>query len=99
MVKLQRNNLSYFFAASFLIILVDLILVNSVLYEEFDQVLAIGITLDFVVVIPLLLYFLVYRKINNQILSVLPFALLGYIALVFMMPNTAQGTLDVVKYM
>ncbi|MFC7680701.1 hypothetical protein [Paenibacillus sp. GCM10028914] len=66
MVKLQRKHMFYFVAASFLIILVDLILVNSVLFKQFDQVLAIGMTLDFVVVIPLLLYLFVYRQKKTQ---------------------------------
>ncbi|WP_207383523.1 hypothetical protein [Paenibacillus solani] len=68
------------------------------MFNNHDTWLTLGITLDFVVAIPVLLYFLVYRKSNKRFLSVLPFALLGYIALVFIMPNSAQGTLDVVKY-
>lgn len=98
MVRLQKRNLHYFLGLMILIVSVDFILMNSGLFTEFDQVLSIGIILDFVVVIPLLIYFLIYKKINVSFLSVLPFALLGYILLGFMMPSTGQRLLDVVKY-
>ncbi|MEK3913459.1 hypothetical protein [Paenibacillus sp. FSL H7-0331] len=98
MFKLYKNNVSYFIGVSLFIILFDLVIVNSVLFKENDQLLTIGISIDFVVVIPLLLYFLIYRNLNKKIIAILPFALLGYIALVLIIPSTGQGTLEVVKY-
>jgi hypothetical protein len=88
----------YFVGVSLFIILFDLVIVKSVLFKENDQLLTIGVTLDFVVVIPLLLYFLIYRKLNKKIISILPFALLGYIALLLMIPSTSHGTVEIVKY-
>ncbi|RUT31770.1 hypothetical protein EJP77_10310 [Paenibacillus zeisoli] len=98
MSKLFRNNMSYFIGVSLFIILFDLVVVKSVLAKENDQLLSIGVTLDFVVVIPLLLYFLIYRQRNKKIIAVLPYALIGYIALALTLPHTSQGTLDIVKY-
>lgn len=75
MFKLYKNNVSYFIGVSLFIILFDLVIVNSVLFKENDQLLTIGISIDFVVVIPLLLYFLIYRNLNKKIIAILPFAL------------------------
>ncbi len=61
MFKLYKYNVSYFIGLSLFIKLFDLVIVKSALFKENDQLLTIGVTLDFVVVIPLLLYFLIYR--------------------------------------
>ncbi|WP_433945159.1 hypothetical protein [Paenibacillus sp. SN-8-1] len=98
MPKLFRNNMSYFIGVSLFIILFDLVVVKSLLAKKDDQLLSIAVTLDFVVVIPLLLYFLVYRKRNKKFIAVLPYALIGYIALALTLPGTSQGTLEIVKY-
>ncbi|GGA15503.1 hypothetical protein GCM10008018_70300 [Paenibacillus marchantiophytorum] len=94
-----KSNFIYFLCASLFIYLIDLVLVRSALYAEHDQILTIGFALDFVVVLPILLYFLIYRKINKSFISVLPFALLGYLALLLFIPAKGQGTLEWVKYL
>ncbi|MBH5319630.1 hypothetical protein I6N90_17680 [Paenibacillus sp. GSMTC-2017] len=68
------------------------------MFIENDQLLTIGISLDFVVVLPLLLYFFFFRKQNITIISALPFALVGYLGLVLIIPATGQETLEVIKY-
>jgi len=83
---------------SLFIILFDLAVVKSVPFKENDPLLVIGISLDFVVIIPLLLYFLVYRKLDKKMISILPFALLGYIAVMLLIPPAGQGPLEIVKY-
>ncbi|UKS27815.1 hypothetical protein LOZ80_02340 [Paenibacillus sp. HWE-109] len=94
-----KSSFIYFLCASLFVYLIDLVLVRSALYTEHNQILTIGFALDFVVVLPILLYFLIYRKINKSIISILPFALLGYFALQLFIPAKGQGTLDWVKYL
>ncbi|MGO4344711.1 hypothetical protein AB4Z45_04335 [Paenibacillus sp. MCAF9] len=96
--KLYKKNISFFIASSFIIILLDLLFANSVLIKENDQLLTLGIALDFVVVIPLLLYFLWFRVLKFKIASIIPFALLGYLALTLFVPNTDQETMNAIKY-
>ncbi|OPA77416.1 hypothetical protein BVG16_13225 [Paenibacillus selenitireducens] len=98
-IKLYKHNFSYFIAMSMVIILFDLAILQSILYREHEQILTLGITLDFVVVLPLLLYFFIYRRLNKKIVSILPFVLVGYIAVVLLVPDPGQKTLEIVKYM
>jgi len=98
LTKLNKNNVYFFIGLSLLIVLFDLVMVNSALYSENDRVLTIGVSLDFIVVIPLLLYFLIFRKANKSILSMLPFALLGYLALILVMPEQGRQSIEIIKY-
>ncbi|OPH59307.1 hypothetical protein BC351_20560 [Paenibacillus ferrarius] len=98
MFKLYKSNIGYFLGISLFIILIDFVIVKSQMYQANNQLLTVGIALDFIAVIPLLLYFLIYRKINKKIISILPFAFFGYIALQFLIPHTGQETLEFVKY-
>jgi len=72
--------------------------VNSSLLQDNNQLLSIALILDFVVVIPLLLYFFIYRKLHKKLISVLPFCLVGYVGLMLLLPQSSQGEIEFVKY-
>ncbi len=76
----------------------DLALVQTGLFQSNLQTLTAAIALDFVVVLPLLVYFLVYRAHKKSIASILPLALAGYLILLVMLPEQSGGILEIVKY-
>ncbi|WP_338553576.1 hypothetical protein [Paenibacillus sp. KS-LC4] len=98
MFKLQKNNVMLFMLISAIIVSVDAFIMQSSLFEQDAAVLGPAIAADFVMVIPLLLYVFVYRKIKKPLLGVLPFAILGYFALLLLMPETDNAALAFVKY-
>ncbi|OXM15271.1 hypothetical protein [Paenibacillus herberti] len=68
------------------IILFDLILIQSSLYEPNRSALSTAITLDFMLVLPLLLVLLGKRPLRRSITMSIPMILLGYIAVYLMLP-------------
>jgi|GEM_PF-3299608 len=98
MFKSYRRNFHYFIGLSLLIILCDLIIVKSSLLQDNNQLLSIALSLDFVVVIPLLLYFLIYRKLQKKFIAILPFCLVGYITLMLLLPQSSQAEIEIIKY-
>ncbi|MCR8658992.1 hypothetical protein [Paenibacillus endoradicis] len=98
MFKRYKKNVNYFIGLSLLIILCDFFIVKSSLLQDNNQLLSMALVLDFVVVIPLLLYFLIYRKLSKKFISVLPYCLVGYIALMLLLPQSSQTEIEVVKY-
>lgn len=98
MFRLMKNNVIVFLFVSAIIILVDALLMQSLLFVQHAEVLGAAIVADFVLVIPLLLYFLVYRKIKKPLLGVLPFAIAGYFAILLLKLNTDNVALAIAKY-
>lgn len=98
MFKRYRKNFNYFIGLSLLIIICDLFIMKSSLLQDNNQLLSIALLLDFVVVIPLLLYFLIYRKLQIKFISILPFCLVGYISLMLLLPSSSQAVIEVIKY-
>ncbi|KQO10826.1 hypothetical protein [Paenibacillus sp. Leaf72] len=98
MFRLKKNNVIVFLLVSAIIVLADALLVQSLLFVQHAEVLGTAIVADFVLVIPLLLYFLVYRKIKKPLLGVLPLAIAGYFAILMLMPKTDNVAVVIAKY-
>ncbi|SDT27719.1 hypothetical protein SAMN05444162_3648 [Paenibacillaceae bacterium GAS479] len=68
------------------IILFDLILIQSSLYESNRSALSLAIALDFMLVLPFLLILLSKRPLRRSITMAIPIILLGYITVYLMLP-------------
>lgn len=93
-----RRRIGYFALLCLVIIVTDLLIVRSAIFEGNYQLLTIGIALDLVFVIPLLMYVLVIRKLEKEIAVLLPVALLGYMLLLLLIPDSGQHIVEIVKY-
>lgn len=98
MIVQLRRSIGYFALLCFVIVVADLFIVHSAIFEGNNQYLTIGIALDLVVVIPLLMYFLIIRKLKKKITVLLPVALLGYMSLLFIIPDSGQNIVEIVKF-
>jgi len=73
------------------ILLFDLTMARIPLYFDNTTLMNVGITLDYMVVIPALLYFFVFRRQKRSLAPILVFSILGYVALRLILPNIEQG--------
>ncbi|WP_152396448.1 hypothetical protein [Paenibacillus guangzhouensis] len=80
------------------ILLFDLTMARSQLYLDNTPLMNVGITLDYMLVIPALLYFFVFRKQNNTLAPILVCSILGYVALRLILPNIEQGMTRHLEY-
>jgi hypothetical protein len=97
-LSLSDRRLTLVSAISLLIVSFDIVLVQTPLFHDHIHLLTAAIALDLVVVLPLLLYFLVYRSRQKSFISILPLALIGYLVLLAFMPSSSHGLLQIVKY-
>jgi len=93
MIKSDQRNLWLALGLCSFIILFDLTMARSPLYLDNTQLMNLGITLDYMLVIPALLYFFIFRKRSSSIAPILVTLILGYFAVRFVLPNEEQGIL------
>ncbi|MEI7024488.1 hypothetical protein [Paenibacillus sp. y28] len=98
MLQLRKNHLLFAILACLFIFCFDAAAIRYTPFQHDIQWLSIGIALDFVLVIPLLLYFLALRKHKKSVLWIIPFALAGYAALHAVLPASAQPILTFLMY-
>lgn len=96
MTGVKKRPAALFIALIGIIILFDLTLARSQLFVEDMELLSIAIALDFVIVIPLLLYFIHVRRQRKNMIAVAPFALLGFLTLLLILPSPAHHLLQLV---
>lgn len=99
MMMLQRRKLPVFLLfLTIIIVLCDLMLVHPQLYQQHMSLLTLGISLDFVIVIPILIYILTHQRFRKNISILAPLALLGYCSLLILLPSSAHDSLQPIKY-
>jgi hypothetical protein len=98
MTTLQQRKLALFLILSAIIITCDMLMMNSSQFQDHMHLLTVGISLDFVIVIPLLHYLFNFKHSRNRITSLALPALIGYAVLLLIIPSSTQAHLQFIKY-
>jgi hypothetical protein len=86
-----------FIALAVSVCAVEIWIVSSAFFAQNPSALAFGITLDIVIGIPALYYFLVVRKKRAPAITVIPITILTFFIAGFILPAAQQNYLDWVK--
>ena len=92
----KKPNFLIIFGVPLLIILASILLVLSPAFTEYSNQLAIGITLDLLITLPLV-YFLLIRKTKIVKTTVVPVLVLGMVICSIFIPEEHQSTLNIFK--
>ncbi|WP_282135049.1 hypothetical protein [Seonamhaeicola maritimus] len=91
---LQRNLI--IFGIPLMIVCLIVLIANSSIFQNNANAIAIGITFDLVLTVPLV-YFLLIRKTNIPVTTVVPFLILGIVVCSIILPPENQYYLNLFK--
>lgn len=91
---LQRNLI--IFGIPLMIVCLMVLIANSSIFQNNANAIAIGITFDLVLTVPLV-YFLLIRKTNIPVTTVVPFLILGIVVCSIILPPENQYYLNLFK--
>lgn len=89
--------LSIFISLALSICVAEIWIISSSFFAQNPNVFAFGITVDLVIVIPSLYYFLIVRKKQAPLITLLPVFVLSFIIASFILPIQRQNYLDLIK--
>ncbi|MCD9022554.1 hypothetical protein [Cohnella silvisoli] len=89
--KLQRSTF-WFFAITLLILMTDIISVRAFSLVEEDPVFVYAVMFDFMLVIPFLYWLFILRKKGKSIAKILPFPIVGALAVWLVLPAPMRST-------
>jgi len=91
MLKSYHRNLWFVLGFCFFIILFDWTMASSPVYLENTELMNAGIALDYMLVVPAMLYFFIFRKKKSSLAPILICTILGYFTLRLILPSEEQG--------
>lgn len=80
------------------ILLFDLAIIQSALYETDRQLLTIAISIDYVLVVPALYFIFTRQQKQRRLIQLIPLIFIGYLALHVFIPDEGQSVVQFISY-